>query len=52
MDTAAILAHQGGWDETLMVAVPVLVLVGLVGLARRRAKTMAPVTEPGTDEHS
>ena len=33
----AAFAHQGGWDELLFVAVPVIVLVGLVALANRRA---------------
>jgi hypothetical protein len=32
-----VLAHQGGWDEMLMVLVPIAVLVGLLALARRRA---------------
>ncbi len=30
------LAHQGGWDELLVVLAPMLVLVGLLGLATRR----------------
>ncbi len=33
-----IYAHQGGWDEILMVAVPILVIVGLLRVARRRAQ--------------
>lgn len=32
----ALLAHQGGWDEALFVAVPVVVLIGLLWLAQRR----------------
>jgi hypothetical protein len=32
-----MLAHQGGWDEMLMVLVPIAVLAGLLALARRRA---------------
>jgi hypothetical protein len=32
-----VLAHQGGWDEMLMVLVPIAVLAGLLALARRRA---------------
>ncbi len=32
-----VLAHQGGWDEALFVAVPMAVLVGLLWLAQRRA---------------
>ena len=33
----AILAHQGGWDEILMVAVPCALLVWLLRVARRRS---------------
>jgi hypothetical protein len=33
---AAIIAHQGGWDEILLVAGPIFVVVGLLALARRR----------------
>ena len=33
-----ILAHQGGWDEMLMVLVPIAVLVLLLRLAKRRAE--------------
>ena len=35
--TAAVLAHQGGWDEALFVAVPIVVLLALLALAQRRA---------------
>jgi hypothetical protein len=31
-----ILAHQGGWDEMLMVAIPILAIAGLLRLAKRR----------------
>ncbi len=34
---ATVLAHQGGWDEGLIVAGPLLVIVGLLWLARSRA---------------
>lgn len=32
-----MLAHQGGWDEMLLVAVPILVMVLLLRMANRRA---------------
>jgi len=32
-----LLGHQGGWDEALMVAGPVLVFAALVWNAKRRA---------------
>ncbi|MFN0091858.1 MAG: hypothetical protein ACKVWR_16575 [Acidimicrobiales bacterium] len=34
----AIFAHQGGWDEILLVAAPLLVIGLLLALANRRAK--------------
>ncbi len=33
----AVLAHQGGWDEALLVAGPVLLFAGIVWNAKRRA---------------
>ncbi|HAB56422.1 MAG: hypothetical protein CL433_01235 [Acidimicrobiaceae bacterium] len=35
------LAHQGGWDEILMVAGPVLFFAWLLSIARRRAQSLA-----------
>jgi hypothetical protein len=32
-----ILAHQGGWDEILMVAVPLVLVAILLVVANRRA---------------
>jgi len=40
---AGVLAHQGGWDEALMVIVPVGLFVGLVWVAIRR---QAPHDDP------
>ena len=36
MSAAVILAHQGGWDEILLVAGPIIVIAGLLALAKRR----------------
>lgn len=33
-----MVAHQGGWDEILLVAGPIAVIVGLLLLARRRVE--------------
>ncbi len=33
----ALLAHQGGWDEILLVLVPIVVFAGLLVVANRRA---------------
>ena len=35
---AVVLAHQGGWDEILMVVVPVGIFVVLLRVANRRAQ--------------
>jgi hypothetical protein len=51
----AILAHQGGWDEMLMVAAPCALFVWLLRLARRRSlaardeQTAATAADPPTD---
>ena len=41
MTAAAMLAHQGGWDEALLVAAPVLLFAGIVWHAKRRAVKQA-----------
>jgi hypothetical protein len=45
-----VLAHQGGWDEMLMVLVPIAALVGLLAVAKRRADRAGPedADGPGT----
>jgi len=35
--TTAVLAHQGGWDEAVLVVLPLVVLAALLRMARRRA---------------
>jgi hypothetical protein len=36
-----VLAHQGGWDEILLVVTPVAAFFGLLLVARRRAEREA-----------
>ena len=36
-----LLAHQAGWDEMLMVLVPIALLVGLLRVAKHRAERAA-----------
>ena len=49
----SVLAHQGGWDEILLVAGPILLVVGMLWLAKRRVN-QSPVRrdadpqQPGT----
>ena len=34
---AGVLAHEGGWDEMLLVAVPIAIFVVLLRIANSRA---------------
>jgi hypothetical protein len=33
-----MIAHQGGWDEMLLVLGPIVVIIGLLVLARKRVE--------------
>ena len=35
---AGLMAHQGGWDEILLVLGPIAVITGLIMLARHRIR--------------
>ena len=39
--TIALLAHQGGWDEFLLVAVPIVVIIAVLAVAKRRVDRMS-----------
>lgn len=41
-----VLAHQGGWDEILMVLAALVVFAGLLALARRRVADLEPDATP------
>lgn len=43
-----MLAHQGGWDEILLVAGPILVIVVLLAVVKRRVDRAA-AERPDTD---
>jgi hypothetical protein len=45
----ALLAHQGGWDEILLILGPILVVVGLLRLLNKRVERNTPAA-PGSDE--
>ncbi len=39
---AAVLAHQGGWDEVLLVGGPIVVIIVALTIAKRRVdRTLA-----------
>lgn len=38
--TPVLLAHQGGWDEILLVLVPIALFALLLVIANRRANTI------------
>ena len=49
---AHLLAHQGGWDEILLVVGPMALVAGLLWLAKRRvtrASRAAPATQTSDD---
>ena len=37
----ALLAHQGGWDEALLIGGPMVVIAGLLVIAKRRVDAAA-----------
>ncbi|WP_158412476.1 hypothetical protein [Ilumatobacter nonamiensis] len=44
---AALLAHQGGWDEALLIAGPMAVIAGLLVLAKKRVDAAAAEQQSG-----
>lgn len=40
-----MLAHQGGWDEILLVAGPILVVAFLLAVATRRTRHLTPPSD-------
>ena len=37
---SAILAHQGGWDEMLLVVGPIILIIGILAVVKRRVDRM------------
>jgi hypothetical protein len=40
------LAHQGGWDEILLIGGPIVAIMGLLWLAKRRVDQAASLGGP------
>lgn len=56
MRSAQLLAHQGGWDELLLVAAPIVIFVVLLKIANARALRLEAAmssqnSEPDEDHH-
>ncbi|MFZ4719685.1 MAG: hypothetical protein ACOYMR_09685 [Ilumatobacteraceae bacterium] len=45
-----MLAHQGGWDEILLVLGPIAIIAGLLYLAKQRVKKNAAPTSTPDDQ--
>jgi len=45
--TPTMLAHQGGWDEILLVAGPIVVIIVVLAIAKRRVDSI----DRDRDEH-
>lgn len=45
----AIIAHQGGWDEILFVVGPIVAVVGLLRLLKRRVEQNLPPASSADD---
>ena len=45
-----VLAHQGGWDEMLFVALPIGLFAFLLYLANKRAQAQLDATNAAVDE--
>ena len=39
---APVLAHQGGWDEWLLVLGPIVVIIALLAVVKRRVDRLPP----------
>ncbi|MFP5488526.1 MAG: hypothetical protein ACLGHQ_09510 [Acidimicrobiia bacterium] len=45
----ALVAHQGGWDEILLVAGPIVVIVAVLAVAKRRVDASFEQSTDGAD---
>ena len=46
-----MLAHEGGWDEILLVAGPIVLIAGLLAVVKRRVDAQMPVgDDPQPDD--
>ncbi len=48
---AHVFAHQGGWDEALFVAIPIVLVALLLWVANRRAQQVDHAPDPEEPEN-
>jgi hypothetical protein len=46
----AVLAHQGGWDEILLVTVPIVAIIAVLAVAKRRVDKIDHTRKSATSE--
>jgi hypothetical protein len=46
----AVLAHQGGWDEILLVTVPIVAIIAVLAVAKRRVDKIDHTRKNSTSE--
>ncbi len=50
LDNAAnLVAHQGGWDELLLIAIPIVIVIGLLAVVKRRVERAASQSQSASD---
>jgi hypothetical protein len=48
-EVIAVLAHQGGWDEVLLVGGPIVVIAVILAIAKRRVDALPGASSTTTD---
>jgi predicted MFS family arabinose efflux permease len=47
-----VVAHQGGWDEIILVAAPIALFAVLLWFANNRAKRQLEADDADTSDHA
>ncbi len=49
---SAFFAHEGGWDEILLVSAPIVVIIALLAVAKKRVENAAESESGDSVGHS
>ena len=49
VNVAPVVAHQGGWDELLLIAIPIVIVIGLLAVVKRRVERAATQSQSVSD---